>query len=79
MYIIVFGLSMHVFRQRKRPGLKLYRVCTVLLFTLATVYVTVHVFGLTRQTMIDYRATQTRDFESYMRYLVHDDVKAIWG
>ena len=58
----------------------LYAVCTISLFTLASIYIpTVTVF-LARQAVIEFRATKTKDYEHLLKYLGQEDAaKAACG
>ncbi|KAK1223920.1 hypothetical protein PQX77_013199 [Marasmius sp. AFHP31] len=75
MYTIIFGLCIHVLFHRKGPRLTLYLICTITLFVLATLTVASKAFGLTRQSVIHFRALRTRDFGPVVKYLAHDNAK----
>ncbi|KAJ8077627.1 hypothetical protein PM082_002059 [Marasmius tenuissimus] len=81
MYIIIFGLSVHVLHRRKVTASGLYMACTVSLFLLASLYVVSETVGLTRQAVVEFRALRTGDYDSLMRYLRapgDDPAKIAW-
>ncbi|KAK1223956.1 hypothetical protein PQX77_013164 [Marasmius sp. AFHP31] len=78
MYTIIFGLCMHVLHRRHTSGLRLYLVCTILLFAFATLYIASETFGETRQAVILFRAAKTREFEPLVRYLNQDNLATVW-
>ncbi|KAK1220539.1 hypothetical protein PQX77_016679 [Marasmius sp. AFHP31] len=80
MYAILFGLCMHILRQR-RSCLGLYSVCTILLFAFATLYVASDIYSTTQQAIIDFEAAKTQDLEPLARYLNQDgdSGRILWG
>ena len=73
IYMVIFGLCMHIIRHRQVS--RLYRVCTISLFGLASLYVASTTFGLTRQAVVLFRASKTREIAPLVKYLRQDPQK----
>ncbi|KAK1223918.1 hypothetical protein PQX77_013197 [Marasmius sp. AFHP31] len=78
LYTIIFGLCIHVLYRRKQSGTGLYPTCTIALFALATLFVSAEAFGLTRQSIVYFRALKARDYEPLNEYLLQDDGRTTW-
>ncbi|KAG7087577.1 hypothetical protein E1B28_013531 [Marasmius oreades] len=74
IYIVIFGLSIHVLtRQRStQAARKLYLWCTILLFSLDTLYVAGYTMQQFRQVMIQYEAARTRKLDHLIEDLFKD-------
>ncbi|KAK1223690.1 hypothetical protein PQX77_013432, partial [Marasmius sp. AFHP31] len=79
MYIIISSLCMHVLYHRDRTGLRLYLICTILLFAFGSLYMAFTTFGLTRQVIIGFHAEKTQDFKPLINYLGQDRLKVAWA
>ncbi|KAF9254791.1 hypothetical protein L218DRAFT_832757, partial [Marasmius fiardii PR-910] len=75
IYCIVFGLSIHVLFRHNSSAHKLYKACTIALFTLATLYTAVQTWGTCRQTLLAFNAATAKDYTSYIQYPHGDDRK----
>ncbi|KAK1215405.1 hypothetical protein PQX77_021980, partial [Marasmius sp. AFHP31] len=78
MYMTIFGLCMHVLLHRHRSALRLYLVCTILLFVFATLFTASETFGETRQAIIYFRAAKTRNYEPLLDYWGGDHLETVW-
>ncbi|KAG7088994.1 hypothetical protein E1B28_012940 [Marasmius oreades] len=77
VYAIIFGLCIQILHRRKQSQLGLYRICTIVLFILASIRVVLDTYGYTRQAIIDFLAAKTRDYEPLDNYL-GDDGQITW-
>ncbi|KAK1219997.1 hypothetical protein PQX77_017259 [Marasmius sp. AFHP31] len=80
VYIIIFGLSIHVLAKRKStvsPS-KLYMWCTVSLFALNTVGVAVNSLGYIHQAIVEFEALKAEDWDGLRQYLRRDTTKTVW-
>ncbi|KAK1217584.1 hypothetical protein PQX77_019753 [Marasmius sp. AFHP31] len=78
VYIIIFGLCMHVLYHRDRCGLRLYLVCIIMSFILTSLYVAWETFGKTHETIITFHAAKTQDFGPLIKYLYQDSLATGW-
>ncbi|KAF9264573.1 hypothetical protein L218DRAFT_900391 [Marasmius fiardii PR-910] len=70
IYIVIFGLSIHVLSRPDAPGSKLYMGWTISLFVLGTLYTTTYVWGASRQAKIYFDAATTKDYTILLEYLI---------
>ncbi|KAF9257621.1 hypothetical protein L218DRAFT_839542, partial [Marasmius fiardii PR-910] len=78
IYCIVFGLSIHVLFRHNSSAHKLYKACTIALFTLATLYTAVRTCGICRDTLLAFNAATAKDYTSFIQYAHGDDRKTAW-
>ncbi|KAF9258914.1 hypothetical protein L218DRAFT_705626 [Marasmius fiardii PR-910] len=79
VYIIVFGLSIHVLTHRRdSPAPKLYFWCTVSLFALNTIFIGFTAMGYTRQAIIEFQVVETKNWDRYVSYAYSDTVATVW-
>ncbi|KAF9260561.1 hypothetical protein L218DRAFT_574915 [Marasmius fiardii PR-910] len=80
MYIVFFGLCMHVLLScRDHPTFKLYMGWTITLFALASIYTVTKTWGHAQQATIEFTATKTRNFSPLLEYLLGNDQKTAWN
>ncbi|KAF9256590.1 hypothetical protein L218DRAFT_188768 [Marasmius fiardii PR-910] len=78
VYIVTFGLSVHTLSRHNPLSSKLYVGATVTLFVLATFYTAAYVWGVSRQTMIYFKAATTKDYTALLDYLAFNEKKTAW-
>ena len=67
---------MRILYLRHSSELRLYLTCTMLLFAVATLFVGVKMFAVTRLAIIYFHAAKTGELGPMIEYLLEDDVKA---
>ncbi|KAF9256102.1 hypothetical protein L218DRAFT_848124, partial [Marasmius fiardii PR-910] len=75
IYVMVFGLAIRVLSRRDRPLSGLYMGLSISLFVLATLGTATYAWGLSWQTMIQFKAATTKDYTPLLKYLISDERK----
>ncbi|KAJ8083496.1 hypothetical protein PM082_009370 [Marasmius tenuissimus] len=75
IYIVVFGLAIHVLWRRNSVATSLYKGCTIALFAFATVYVTIFSWDIYRQATIAFEATTNESYDHLFDFLTHDKTR----
>ncbi|KAF9255308.1 hypothetical protein L218DRAFT_884405 [Marasmius fiardii PR-910] len=78
IYVMVFGLAIRVLSRRDRPLSGLYMGLSISLFVLATLGMPTYAWGLSRQTMIVFKAATTKDYTPLLKYINSDERKSLW-
>ncbi|KAF9269138.1 hypothetical protein L218DRAFT_994054 [Marasmius fiardii PR-910] len=78
IYVVVFGLSVHILSRRDGRSLKLYMGWTISLFGLATLYTVTYIWGMSWQAAIEFSAATTKDYKYFLKYLSADNGKTAW-
>ncbi|KAF9254499.1 hypothetical protein L218DRAFT_992292 [Marasmius fiardii PR-910] len=78
IYAMVFGLAIRVLFRRDGPSSRLYMGWSISLFVLATLYTATYTWGLSRQTMSNFKAATTKNYTPLLKYLDSDEEKNIW-
>ncbi|KAF9256583.1 hypothetical protein L218DRAFT_192192 [Marasmius fiardii PR-910] len=78
IYVMVFGLAIRVLSRRDRPFSGLYMGLSISLFVLTTLGMPTYAWGLSRQTMIVFKAATTKDYTPLLKYINSDERKSLW-
>ncbi|KAF9255176.1 hypothetical protein L218DRAFT_1081974 [Marasmius fiardii PR-910] len=79
IYVVVFGLSVHILYHHDGAASKLHMGWTMSLFVLATLYTATYVWGISQQAMIYFNATTTKNYVPLFKYLIGpDEGEIVW-
>ncbi|KAF9265044.1 hypothetical protein L218DRAFT_957714 [Marasmius fiardii PR-910] len=78
IYVMAFGLAIHTLSRRDGPSSRLYMGWSISLFVLATLFVAINAWGLSRQTMIQFKAATTKNYTPFQKYLRFDEGEILW-
>ncbi|KAF9264514.1 hypothetical protein L218DRAFT_862878, partial [Marasmius fiardii PR-910] len=78
IYVVVFGLSVHILLRHDGPSNKLYIGGIISLFVLATIYTPTHAWGTSRQVTVYFKAATTKNYIPLMSYFYLDERANAW-
>ncbi|KAL0061355.1 hypothetical protein AAF712_011813 [Marasmius tenuissimus] len=78
MYLVLFVFTVRIlYGQLGQPNRKLYFGWTIALFVLATIRIIIDAWSTPRQSIIEFRAATTKDYQPLLQYWRHDRMKTI--
>ncbi|KAJ8079717.1 hypothetical protein PM082_016538 [Marasmius tenuissimus] len=78
MYLVLFVFTVQIlYGQLGQPNRKLYFGWTIALFVFATIRIIIDAWSTPRQSIIEFRAATTKDYQPLLQYWRHDRMKTI--